>query len=244
MTPASAQFANRRLTSRTLVLLAVALIHLGLALLLLLTTRFDAPGQAVRALQAFNIRAPQAAPEAQPEPAKPQQTPLPQPSPRPTAPPIDAPAPLVDLGVLDLSLDIRRLPNRRTETAEASTDTAVAQSPLAYGPSRTRPPSLFGKTLYQAEWVREPTDAELSPYLPARVPPGAWALIACRTVAGYRVEDCQELADSQGGSGLARAIRNAAWQFRVRPPRVDGEYKVGEWVQIRIDFTQPPKDGG
>jgi protein TonB len=36
---------------------------------------------------------------------------------------------------------------------------------------------------------------------------------------------------------LGYAIQEAAWQFRVKPPRVDGEYQVGTWVQIRIDIT-------
>ena len=92
-----------------------------------------------------------------------------------------------------------------------------------------------GEILYAAEWAREPTDAELSGYLPANAPNG-WGLIACRTVPGNRVDDCVELSNSPRGSRLASAVRQAAWQFRVRPPRKNGRAMVGEWVQIRIDY--------
>lgn len=93
-----------------------------------------------------------------------------------------------------------------------------------------------GEPLYAAEWHRRPTNAELSPYIPGRARDG-WGLIACRTVANYRVEDCIELGDSPRGSGLAGAVRQAAFQFRVRPPRVGGKPLVGTWVRIRIDYT-------
>ena len=92
-----------------------------------------------------------------------------------------------------------------------------------------------GEILYAAEWAREPTDAELSGYLPANAPEG-WGLIACRTIPGNRVDDCVELGNSPRGSRLASAVRQAAWQFRVRPPRKNGRPMVGEWVQIRIDY--------
>lgn len=94
-----------------------------------------------------------------------------------------------------------------------------------------------GEPLYAAEWHVEPTNAQLSPYIPARQRQSGWGLVACRTVANYRVEDCQELGDSPRGSGLAGAVRQAAWQFRVRPPRVGGRPLVGAWVRIRIDYN-------
>lgn len=94
-----------------------------------------------------------------------------------------------------------------------------------------------GQPLYAAAWYREPTNQELSGYLPARMPEGGgWGLIACRTAPNYRVSDCVELGNSPPGSHLASAVRQAAWQFRVRPPRKGGRDMVGEWVRIRIDY--------
>jgi protein TonB len=94
-----------------------------------------------------------------------------------------------------------------------------------------------GEKLYNAQWYRTPTRAELSTYLPAGAPREGWGIIACRTVANYRVEDCIEIAQSPPGSGLSRAVRQAAWQFRVFPPRIGGRKLVGAWVRIRIDYS-------
>ena len=94
-----------------------------------------------------------------------------------------------------------------------------------------------GEVLYAAEWARKPTNTELNGYLPPNAPDG-WGLIACRTVAGNRVEDCIELGQSPRGSRLASAVRQAAWQFRVLPPRRNGRPLIGSWVQIRIDYTR------
>jgi protein TonB len=94
-----------------------------------------------------------------------------------------------------------------------------------------------GEPLYAAAWYREPYPDELAGYLSTASGPG-WGLIACRTVADFRVEDCVLLGESPPGSGIGRAVMAAAWQFRVRPPRVGGLSKVGEWVRIRIDYTE------
>jgi protein TonB len=105
-------------------------------------------------------------------------------------------------------------------------------SVAAYGPGE----GPGGAPLYYAEWYREPTHAELSTYMPANGPPTGFALIACKTVAGYHVDNCRVLGETPG-SGFGRAMRRAAWQFLVRPPRLGGKSLVGAWVRIRIDFT-------
>jgi hypothetical protein len=94
-----------------------------------------------------------------------------------------------------------------------------------------------GQPLYQAEWYREPRDGELAAYLPRNRPRTSWAIIACRTIADYHVDNCQALGESPPGSGLGSAMRQAAWQFRVRPPRVGNKPLIGAWVRIRFDFT-------
>jgi protein TonB len=110
----------------------------------------------------------------------------------------------------------------------------------AYGPGEG--PS--GAHLYNAEWYREPTNAELGYYLPKEVDRGSWAMIACRTIDHYHVDNCYLLGESPMGSGLARAMRLAAWQFLVRPPNIDGKPLIGSWVRIRIDFSDDGEKSG
>jgi protein TonB len=116
--------------------------------------------------------------------------------------------------------DIRNLP--RADSGSAGDSEEVGRGP-------------HGEILYNAEWAREPTDAELAGYLPKGAPEGS-GLIACKTIPENRVDDCVELGNDPPGSHLARAVRLAAWQFRVRPPRKNGRAMIGEWVRIRIDY--------
>jgi len=95
-----------------------------------------------------------------------------------------------------------------------------------------------GEVLYDADWQRRPTSAELAFYIPSSAPRVGWGMIACRTIPGNRVDDCRELDQYPAGSGYASAVRQAAWQFRVLPPRVNGRPMIGEWVRIRIDYTE------
>lgn len=97
-----------------------------------------------------------------------------------------------------------------------------------------------GERLYEAEWYREPPKNVLALYLPGGAPAGSWATIACRTIDRYHVDSCVQLDDSPRGLGLSRALRNAAWQFLVRPPRLGGKPLIGAWVRIRFTFEKPP----
>jgi protein TonB len=95
-----------------------------------------------------------------------------------------------------------------------------------------------GAQLYPVAWLREPYDSELTPYLAAvkRIPPDASAEIACRMIERNRVENCQIIGENPRGTGLAKALRLAAWQFLVKPPRIDNKPQLGVWVRIRFDF--------
>lgn len=92
-----------------------------------------------------------------------------------------------------------------------------------------------GQPLYAASWYRKPYEDELRGYLSTAEGPG-WATINCKTVPDYRVEDCVLEDEYPSGSGMGRAVLAAAWQFRVRPPRIGGVSQVGDWVRIRITY--------
>lgn len=159
-------------------------------------------------------------------------TPLPKPpsiilpaKPTIAVPPATPPAkpkssPFIEMSDADLAAsDLRNLPTSAPGDSEV----------VGKGP--------HGEVLYAAEWARHPTDAELSGYLPSNAPDG-YGLIACKTVPGDRVEDCVELDQEPHGSHLASAVRQAAWQFRIRPPRKNGVPLIGSWVSIRIDYER------
>lgn len=137
------------------------------------------------------------------------------------APPPVKRTPIVQMSKEEMAAgDIRNLP-------KAGSDEGGDSEVVGRGPN--------GQLLYAAEWARHPTDTELGGYLPPN-PEDGFGLIACKTVPDDRVEDCVEL-DQTPGSHLASAARQAAWQFRVRPPRKNGVSLVGSWVSIRIDYT-------
>jgi protein TonB len=162
-------------------------------------------------------------------------------TPIPPMPPVVTPSklptpPAALPGVLPITLgasDISKLKSSASSDDGAETGT---DSKLAYGPGE----GPGGQPLYNAEWYREPTDAQLNGYLPKGAPPNSWALIACQTMPQFHVDNCRSLGESPVGSGLGRAMREAAWQFLVRPPRRGGKVLVGAWVKIRIDFTLRP----
>lgn len=144
--------------------------------------------------------------------------------------PVDAPPQMIVLSRDEFAgSDIGKIPAAPGggDGAEGGADSGTSYGPGA-GPG--------GAPLYNAEWYREPSHAEIAGYLPANVQAGS-AMIACRTIENYHVENCRSLGEDPVGTGLARALRQAAWQFLIRPPRRGGKPLIGAWVRIRFDLT-------
>lgn len=149
-------------------------------------------------------------------------------------PPKDPPTP--ELPFLKLtkeefaSADIASKPSQRTATGAG----AGKQGAAVYGPGE----GPGGVQLFDADWYRKPTNAELAFYIPKDAPRTGYGLIACQTIENFRVDNCRQIGEGPPGSGFARAVRQAAWQFQVVPPRIDGRPVLGAWVRIRIDYTE------
>lgn len=82
--------------------------------------------------------------------------------------------------------DIGKLPAHPEDREDGGSGDGAgksANSGSVYGPGE----GPGGDRLYDVDWVKRPTNAELSPYMPASVPPGSWAIIACRMVEHYQV---------------------------------------------------------
>ena len=134
--------------------------------------------------------------------------------------------------------DIAQIPSASQGAAEAEAKVADAGGGGGEGEKAGPGAGPGGRRLYPAAWYVEPRDAELRTYMPRSIPSGSWAEIACQTVANYHVDNCRELEQSPPGSGLSRALRQAAFQFKVLPPRVNGKPMIGAWVRIHFDFTE------
>ena len=237
------------------LMLTIAIQALVLLLLLRVAPTIPFVDKVGDSLSTFNVSpddepAPAAAPEeaaSESAPAETATVPVEvreQPPERIETPPVPSPAalPWIEL----------------TRDQMASTDTAVRPPRPAPSAARAGPPAATygpvgnargrsgdservegsgpnGEPLYAASWYRRPYPDELRGFLSTARGPG-WGLIACRTVADFRVEDCVEVGESPQGSNIARAVLAAAWQFRVRPPQIGGRAQVGEWVRIRIDY--------
>lgn len=128
------------------------------------------------------------------------------------------------------SADIGQMPQKEAADGASGQGNSAAVAGPGEGPG--------GVQLFEAEWYRRPNHAELASYLPPNAPSGGWGLVACKTIDHYHVENCQALGESPMGSGFAKAVRLAAWQFLVLPPRVNGKVMVGSWVRIRIDYSR------
>ncbi|MEO7276706.1 MAG: hypothetical protein ABIW33_01630 [Sphingomicrobium sp.] len=223
------QSTPRRRASGLLLALAV---NLGLLLVLLTLGFIPLPGkkdssalvvdlipEGAKSKPAVKAKA---QPLRKPQVQKPHPVPKPPPIVLPSKPTIAVqPVPWIEISSSELAAgDIAALPHAASGSAGDSQQ--VGQAPN-------------GDAMYAAEWARRPTNAELDAYLPKNPRDGS-GLIACKTIADNRVDDCVELANDPPGSHLASAVRQAAWQFRVRPPRKNGKALIGSWVRIRVDY--------
>jgi len=230
---------RRRATSLAITII----VHLLLLLMLIrLAPPFAKMADNGKQLLSFNVAPDEQEQTAQTKSAaKTRQTHTTTPPPTPTIPPPkivlqDKAAPWVLTPGLE-KFDVRQVPQSQRPSAAPSDASASDEAngnsdsdkPVAYGAG--------GQPLYAAQWYREPTDAELGYYAKQARPGAGFAEIACQTVARYHVDHCEEVGESPG-SGLGRAMREAAWQFLVIPPRVGGEMKIGTWVLIHISFTE------
>lgn len=225
-----------RLQSRAVALTIAILFEILFVLALLIP--FDSPKDKRRTTvtNVFNLpagretaekaakpkaaQAPVAAKRPQPAPKKPVlDTTRPQPVPTPNMVPMTS----EDFA----AADIGKLPR-----ASAGAGGSKGTYGPGDGPGR--------QTLYPADWYRKPRNGALAEYLPNGAPQGAWAMIACRTIENYHVDNCFGMGESH--VGLARALRKASWEFLVLPPRINGRAQVGAWVRIRFDFTERPDE--
>ncbi|MBL0916210.1 MAG: hypothetical protein IBJ13_12080, partial [Sphingopyxis sp.] len=181
-----------------------------------------------------------------PEPRQPRQADEPSPSPRPEPQPPALTQPLPPPAAEPKDAPKIPVPSEQPPTPQVPQNVRppggavygppnIGGSSSSSGDSKRVGTAPNGEPLYAAAWYREPSDGELRGYLSTASGPG-WGLIACRTVADFRVEDCVGLDEYPSGSQITRAVLAAAWQFRVRPPRIGGQSQVGAWVRIRIDY--------
>ncbi|MEO1731032.1 MAG: hypothetical protein AAFR64_09855 [Pseudomonadota bacterium] len=177
-------------------------------------------------------------PEPTPQPPDPEPVEVPE---LPEPPPLDPP-PLVLPTARPSPPPPPPRPRPRPTPRPQAGPPAPAYGPPDTGPSYSSNDSVRvgtapnGEPMYAARWYREPTDQELAGYLSTATPPSS-ALIVCRTVPDFYVEDCELLGENPRGSQIGRAALAAAWQFRVRPAVIGGRSQVGSWVRIRIDYT-------
>ena len=237
--------------SRRAIGIGLALLAELLLVLVLLTLAPDTPGSKGERSTVFRM---DVAPERESEDekqedeaAKPKEaradpeTPVPPQVPAPVAPPVPPPLPLPvipmtaeQMAMADITPRTPTPPAPRRAVA-GPPDTGGGGSGAFADTPRVEGSGPNGEPLYAAAWYREPYPEELRGYLSTARGPG-WALIACRTVREWRVDGCIKLDESPEGSNIARAVLAAAWQFKVRPPRLGGELRYGEWVRIRIDY--------
>ena len=173
--------------------------------------------------------------DEKPTPQQPKETAV-QPAPVPVAPPLPLPT-------LPPSIPISQKPAPPVQTAPPAKGPPVKPGAPAYGPpniggttsmdSKRVGTAPDGQPMYAASWYRKPMQGELDGYLSTAERPG-YGTIACNTAPDYRVENCVLVDEYPDHSNYGRAVLAAAWQFKVRPPRIGGREVIGAWVRIRI----------
>jgi protein TonB len=227
--------------------LALGLEALLVLALMALGQQREERKQAPMATVSFDARdyseeppAPEARPQPQPAAAAPRAAQPQTEQPAPAVPQValrQPPAAIIPVSPQQMqSFDLANVPTRPKTPPGPAYGPAFTPS---FGDSKRVGTTPNGQPMYAASWYREPTDQELRGYLSTATGPG-WGLITCKTVADYRVEDCIGLDEYPEGSNMLRSVLAAAWQFRVRPPRVGGVSQVGDWVRIRIEYETKP----
>ncbi|HEY6917489.1 MAG TPA: hypothetical protein VI381_07605 [Allosphingosinicella sp.] len=240
----------RSVVGRRALAIGLALLIETLLFLLLLSLGADRqPGKEKQGVTVVTLAAPQAAEEAR-EASSPERESVASERPLPQEPETEKPQPSepAETPIAPVTPPVLPAPVALPPSSVILRNTA--QPPPAprqvYGPpDNGGSPALRdservgtapnGEPLYAAAWYREPRPDQLRAYLSTARGPG-WGLIACRTAPDYRVEDCVGLDEYPQGSQIMRAVLAAAWEFKVRPPRLGGRPLVGSWVQIRIDY--------
>ncbi|ANY18558.1 hypothetical protein A6F68_00022 [Tsuneonella dongtanensis] len=221
-------------------------LEVGLLLLLLtLGTGIAGRREAAETLTTVDFAEEPPAPDAPPLPeeeAAPTALPRSQPSPQPDLPVPPVPPPPMPPPAATISPKVEPAPAPaapRIKAVVRDQDAGPAGPPNRprSGDSQRVGTASNGEPLYAARWYREPYPEELRGYLSTAGGPG-WALINCRTVPDFRVEDCELVDEWPSGSQMGRAVLAASWQFRVRPAQVGGRVLVGSWVRIRISYER------
>lgn len=240
--PLPRAWRRERLGGRAVALLLIVAIHIVMLLALLFARSVSRPVEPPPTIvRLIPLPPPAAAPKPKATPkhvSRPNAVVAPTPIVK-VPPQPDAKPALFKTEMFD-AVDITKLPSHKSEEVAEGSGGAGAGETNGYGPGVGKGP--HGEALYAAEWYREPTDAEINPYLPKHLPPVAVADIMCRTIERFGVEDCQEIDESPPGTGLSRAIRQAGWQFKVKPVRLGQKFEVGTWVRIRYTITTTPRE--
>ena len=229
---------------------AMALTLLVYTLLVAIALIFSGGAQQILRSEA-RLTTIRATPPKPKPPLKPELSPAPRPAkfagvqserlPAP-APPLlpDMPAPAIITPVISLPTVTLAEAGPASSTGrsaqEGSGDGLASGGQGAGGGGMGWTPGSRGMPLANAQWFREPTADEPRRYLLSSSAGRGWGLIACRTIEKHRVTDCETLGEFPQGSGYAKAARDAAYQYRVKAPQVDGKPQLGAWVSIRINY--------